>query len=223
MEQGALLRKRVYPRVCGGISGPDFRARARRGLSPRMRGHQYTLAVMASDSGSIPAYAGASGLGWSRRSCFGVYPRVCGGISLAACRVCHNKGLSPRMRGHPWRRACPHTARRSIPAYAGASTVFLGTPHGSSVYPRVCGGIQSTSSTPACRSGLSPRMRGHPEGRSSMKSGERSIPAYAGASDFSAWSLYVRKVYPRVCGGIVRVDDGREKAVGLSPRMRGHR
>jgi len=91
----------VYPRVCGGIAGRLYPSSQARGLSPRMRGHQPLRVAFDHRGGSIPAYAGASFGGVSNLTFSGVYPRVCGGISLRSRESLLLKGLSPRMRGHP--------------------------------------------------------------------------------------------------------------------------
>ena len=51
-------RGRVYPRVGGGTTGRASPAASIRGLSPRGRGNPARSAAAASDSGSIPAWAG---------------------------------------------------------------------------------------------------------------------------------------------------------------------
>ena len=51
-------RCRVYPRVCGGTTGPLYRSSRRRGLSPRVRGNQLFRATRRQTGGSIPACAG---------------------------------------------------------------------------------------------------------------------------------------------------------------------
>ena len=48
----------VYPRVCGGTSGPPAARRSHRGLSPRVRGNPPTSVLNVTRRGSIPACAG---------------------------------------------------------------------------------------------------------------------------------------------------------------------
>jgi len=50
------------------------------------------------------------------------------------------------------------------------------------VYPRVCGGIGTSTAGKTERMGLSPRVRGHPSGTNPRVTDLRSIPACAGAS-----------------------------------------
>ena len=70
--------------------------------------------------------------------------------------------------------------------------------------------------------GLSPRMRGNLPitNRGIVRLG--SIPAYAGEPRLSAVTQYVRRVYPRVCGGTAAVLLPSPGSGGLSPRMRGN-
>ena len=49
---------KVYPRVCGGTGRLGLATRNDRGLSPRVRGNQYTTSIPQPQTGSIPACAG---------------------------------------------------------------------------------------------------------------------------------------------------------------------
>ncbi len=94
--------------------------------------------------------------------------------------------------------------------------------HGQRVYPRVCGGTSCSRSRPVGLVGLSPRVRGNPDGWIAPSLFLGSIPACAGepARHISSLSLY--GVYPRVCGGTFDVVSNRPTPVGLSPRVRGN-
>ena len=70
-----------------------------------------------------------------------VYPRVCGGTSLAQRRSPMPTGLSPRVRGNP--------------------IILLRSLSASGVYPRVCGGTLDWCQQCDTDSGLSPRVRGN--------------------------------------------------------------
>ena len=153
-------RSGVYPRVCGGTNPKGYAPLVYRGLSPRVRGTDASLAALSSNGGLSPRVRGnhepAAGQGSGYRSipaCAGepcvtdvaplttaVYPRVCGGTH-ACCPT--------------WR-----ALLRSIPACAGE-------PHGPPdsrgspwVYPRVCGGTSRRESPKHTLRGLSPRVRG---------------------------------------------------------------
>ena len=70
------------------------------GLSPRMRGNQTVVYMVAESVGPIPAYAGEplSSLDFGEDN--GAYPRVCGGTLQPGSPNCLCPGLSPRMRGN---------------------------------------------------------------------------------------------------------------------------
>ena len=70
------------------------------------------------------------------------------------------------------------------------------------VYPRVCGGTSFSPSRTWTTTGLSPRVRGNPDGRADDQIDHRSIPACA--------------------GGTLAVDLTAELVQGLSPRVRGN-
>ena len=170
----------VYPRVCGGNSRRKQRPRAVKGLSPRVRGKQWSSLSIKSISGSIPACAGETNQlptgylrGW-------VYPRVCGGNGKAPYSKSARRGLSPRVRGK--RVAAPpgQDLTGSIPACAGET----GSRHSSisdcPVYPRVCGGNGEVDMVKRAMEGLSPRVRGKPPPALRQQQRGWSIPACAG-------------------------------------------
>ena len=110
---------RVYPRGCGATGRADRRREARRGLSPRMRGHQGFSGVGLSDLGSIPADAGPPFSRASSSEAALVYPRGCGATVPSRFNAYNRNGLSPRMRGHQSKESERQTSVGSIPADAG--------------------------------------------------------------------------------------------------------
>ena len=69
------------------------------------------------------------------------------------------------------------------------------------VYPRACGGTRRPRPIPACRPGLSPRLRGNRMGMARWQTAARFIPAPAGEPPpIRGQNRYIR-VYPRACGG----------------------
>ena len=127
------------------------------------------------------------------------------------------------MRGNP----CVCTAGTlpggSIPACAGEPGIGLSTVEVSAVYPRVCGGTCTKSTVMTSSIGLSPRVRGNPFSPDAIAVFRRSIPACAGEPSQTAALNALDGVYPRVCGGTLRVRRLRLLIVGLSPRVRGNR
>ena len=170
----------VYPRVCGGTRPALHRRRPTHGLSPRVRGNLVGFDFGGDVAGSIPACAGEPcGCGCGCLRC-GVYPRVCGGTSRPPIYSYHPEGLSPRVRGNLPSSTDATTSCGSIPACAGepggrsAGLLTL------AVYPRVCGGTHLPRGNRDPRQGLSPRVRGNPEGRVDSDTMSGSIPACAG-------------------------------------------
>ena len=194
----------VYPRVCGGALAKRAKRRAKKGLSPRVRGSLGRAPEHPGLEGSIPACAGEPTSGRDRPRLDAVYPRVCGGAEgRQSSRVVPN-GLSPRVRGSP-------------KARIGA----LDLPQG--VYPRVCGGALSHIQTPPAKRGLSPRVRGSPTIVNTYSLLEGSIPACAGEPCQRQYAPCSIEVYPRVCGGAAWPRFRSRNWVGLSPRVRGSR
>ena len=109
-------------------------------------------------------------------------------------------------------RVCGGTQRASLLAADGADRV----------YPRVCGGTSVLSVYRNRRTGLSPRVRGNPKGRTRSGGEIGSIPACAGEPMFYEPPEYAEWVYPRVCGGTMREFGREHQMTGLSPRMRGN-
>ena len=71
-------------------------------------------------------------------------------------------------------------------------------------------------------SGLSPRVRGNPDGPHIRVEQDGSIPACAGEPAGQANKNSLPRVYPRVCGGTIAVESDDHLADGLSPRVRGN-
>ena len=90
------------------------------------------------------------------------------------------------------------------------------------VYPRACGGTPA-GKRPLCRSsGLSPRVRGNQRHISEHPLIVRSIPARAGEPGSRVRPRPHRPVYPRACGGTLRMAVLYFNLYGLSPRVRGN-
>ena len=215
-------RSEVYPRVCGGTADALAAARDGIGLSPRMRGNPAVSHTHSVPARSIPAYAGEPGCCNIPPQKEKVYPRVCGGTSLAILAFAVVPGLSPRMRGNHYRSGLRLEARRSIPAYAGEPPRGAFRRRRKWVYPRVCGGTFVSDRVRNPQMGLSPRMRGNHFRIVTALSGSGSIPAYAGEPWRRRRNSIIQRVYPRVCGGTRPGPHTPRLRHGLSPRMRGN-
>ena len=130
----------VYPRACGGTDTSAARAKAIRGLSPRVRGNRQSNLVQRSITRSIPARAGEPKLPCSRRMPPRVYPRACGGTFAYEDDRDELRGLSPRVRGNRMAETTFIDLLRSIPARAGEPHPIHIFRYPIKVYPRACGG-----------------------------------------------------------------------------------
>ena len=196
---------RVYPRVCGGTATEAGEARAREGLSPRVRGNLLRYQFQIAHARSIPACAGEPPHWEPRAGTAGVYPRVCGGTPPSTSSSPSLTGLSPRVRGNPRQRLGGPAGAGSIPACAGEPLSALG------------------KSGSVCHSkGLSPRVRGNPGTRARRRKKPGSIPACAGEPSSALAGVAASRVYPRVCGGTRNYRRRRHPPGGLSPRVRGN-
>ena len=188
-----------------------------------MRGNPATIRSCLSELGSIPACAGEPSrirLEWRRSR---VYPRVCGGTFFTRSQQALHKGLSPRVRGNPYRYERPHDPPGSIPACAGEPPATRCPTAVSQVYPRVCGGTLEGRNKGASKVGLSPRVRGNPGKPKRSAQREGSIPACAGEPLPRLLLAWLCTVYPRVCGGTPTIQNSACDLPSLSPRVRGNR
>ena len=181
------------------------------GLSPRVRGNPGGAASPRSPGRSIPACAGEPDVTSHPALSVAVYPRVCGGTTVATRTVSSSAGLSPRVRGN--RGGGSGRLRRTevYPRVCGGTRERR--PHRrpalQRVYPRVCGGTFTRVHrwAGAWMRGLSPRVRGN-----RASSAEGNTPIESGLSprvrgnhrDHRAGCTRRKKVYPRVCGGTQR-------------------
>ena len=237
-----MFRPSVHPRVCGELA--YLRAEAERlgGSSPRVRGTPPRRRHDPRGGRFIPACAGNSQRGHSRRSPVTVHPRVCGELRQPIAQLLAQFGSSPRVRGT--RRhllLCP-VAGRFIPACAGNSRVRgarLSAGFGSSprvrgtlvrepceelvgrFIPACAGNSVAAPSTMGVRSGSSPRVRGTPGRRWRCSRPRRFIPACAGNSRPPRREVDPTPVHPRVCGELCLEARRRLLRSGSSPRVRG--
>ena len=152
----------------------------------------------------------------------GVYPRVCGGTVVIRSSVMLNGGLSPRVRGNRGGSSTARSTGRSIPACAGEPPRPGAGAVNYPVYPRVCGGTQTTRGPPHAHMGLSPRVRGNRVVYLLVIGVDGSIPACAGEPEEISIGGGADRVYPRVCGGTAPALPLGAGQVGLSPRVRGN-
>ena len=140
LAAAALESGAVYPRVGGGNRPRLLRLARALGLSPRGRGKLDNFGPAIEQYGSIPAWAGETAVALRQDGVHRVYPRVGGGNRPRLLRLARVLGLSPRGRGKPSCESSSRQSRRSIPAWAGETTLTDEQWAAVRVYPRVGGG-----------------------------------------------------------------------------------
>ena len=217
-----LRESSVYPRVCGGTPACRRPPPWSTGLSPRVRGNPQPSQAQPAHPGSIPACAGEPGASSTPIAQTAVYPRACGGTLTYVLYSGVGKGLSPRVRGNPSGPPWERNRKRSIPARAGEPPMRSVLLVICVVYPRACGGTDSSTFTAFNSTGLSPRVRGNPPKGHKGGDAGGSIPARAGEPLPGMCQRSPLKVYPRACGGTPLVRPADHPFTPLSPRVRGN-
>ena len=191
----------VYPRVGGGNCQPVAATGDSDGLSPRGRGKRHADTSGGRAWRSIPAWAGETREAVNAELATEVYPRVGGGNGYQIKIASHGGGLSPRGRGKRFRDAGAAEKIRSIPAWAGETSLHRPLDFVLEVYPRVGGGNRASDFASRVAKGLSPRGRGKLAIGQHVRYVDRSIPAWAGETINHRWATRTQAVYPRVGGG----------------------
>ena len=172
--------------------------------------------------GSIPASAGEPLAGNCSVLVRRVYPRECGGTAKRPSQALFWPGLSPRVRGNPFRDDLGAPLHGSIPASAGEPDTGHAVHRRTRVYPRECGGTADVEERPGGAAGLSPRVRGNHAVGVARREIRGSIPASAGEPRRGKLDRRRSRVYPRECGGTHRQIALQRLGEGLSPRVRGN-
>ncbi len=214
--------ERAYPRGCGGTGVTLSMWKRLYGLSPRVRGNLFHVAVPLGMPGPIPAGAGEPFGGLEDDNGYGAYPRGCGGTSGYSGIIATFVGLSPRVRGNPTDVPIQICGGRPIPAGAGEPAPWRRWSRMPTAYPRGCGGTRVQLRRGLCSSGLSPRVRGNlPKvGAEIILLGP--IPAGAGEPHRDMVMTDDHWAYPRGCGGTDEIHEVASHSDGLSPRVRGN-
>ena len=213
---------RDYPRSCGGTSAGLRIDAGRRGLSPLVRGNRWPPRPSGASPRTIPARAGeplAASAVWSIPE---DYPRSCGGTAPPMHRQRSRQGLSPLVRGNRSRSGSTGGGERTIPARAGEPHPPCPPTHPSRDYPRSCGGTRGLLRPVLTLLGLSPLVRGNPDGAGEREPPPGTIPARAGEPKSQCAGFSKAGDYPRSCGGTDVPGDIRGDEDGLSPLVRGN-
>ena len=214
-------RGAAHPRVCG----ENYRSRAggvkEYGSSPRVRGKRRARRRAARTGGLIPACAGKTTRGCSRRHQRRAHPRACGENAEVRADAWGAGGSSPRVRGKQGRRGWPRLRGRLIPACAG-KTGSARAPQGSAAaHPRVCGENRLIENLVTLQRGSSPRVRGKHYMHLGENDGIRLIPACAGKTHKRGRYRSADQAHPRVCGENASLDVDALAAAWLIPACAG--
>ncbi len=152
-----------------------------------------------------------------------VYPRWRGELSNDNHRIRRTGGLSPLARGTRPPTDCEYVWLRFIPAGAGNSSPWRGSPLASTVYPRCRGELSPPGHLNAALLGLSPLPRGTLYAAITEINYSRFIPAGAGNSAAERFPSHRCAVYPRWRGELRAPVLRHNNESGLSPLARGTR
>ena len=108
-----------------------------------------------------------------------------------------------------------------IPAHAGLTDVTYVFWGRNGDHPRACGAHARSRAVKPVTSGSSPRMRGSPSRKCSLKQTIGIIPAHAGLTDLLPAVDAVVGDHPRACGAHILWLKKGIRRLGSSPRMRG--
>ena len=125
------------------------------------------------------------------------------------------------MRGKQAQQHARVGAGRIIPAHAGQTCSRCTCTTRPADHPRACGANAKWLRSCPAPSGSSPRMRGKLADETAVVTASRIIPAHAGQTNTSVFSLACATDHPRACGANVISGRLRHASGGSSPRMRG--
>ena len=149
------------------------------------------------------------------------HPREYGENLIAAYRVAHNEGPSPRIRGECWWPGCCWWCRGTIPANTGRMLDLCGVLYDTRDHPREYGENSPYFSGRCLRPGPSPRIRGECNGAEHIPWSNGTIPANTGRMCLTMWFSIRRTDHPREYGENAIGDSDAAAVAGPSPRIRG--
>ena len=144
------------------------------------------------------------------------HPRGCGAHLLPQRRQLY-------CRGSPRGRCGPVTLPGIIPAGAGLTLSSIAATDSTRDHPRGCGAHSMVLSSPNSGLGSSPRVRGSLFCWSPACAAMGIIPAGAGLTSHSLFSIFASGDHPRGCGAHTVRNRSLSSSPGSSPRVRGSR
>ena len=130
-------------------------------------------------------------------------------------------GSSPHVRGALRSIMQHHELRGIIPACAGSTAEREGFEPPNRDHPRMCGEHRRTQSGSRRGQGSSPHVRGALHPSSFFMSRTGIIPACAGSTSLVAWSVFLSRDHPRMCGEHKLHSSIVSEYTGSSPHVRG--
>ena len=171
-----------HPRIRGEHS-PRWRPRrTQSGSSPHTRGAPKSTRPKTTSPRIIPAYAGSTLYRRRLHRARQDHPRIRGEHSGAALSFWRRKGSSPHTRGAQPRESPGGLSHRIIPAYAGSTSVAVGSCPRSWDHPRIRGEHRGHHVVDVVGAGSSPHTRGALAAAAAGAGGAGIIPAYAGST-----------------------------------------
>ena len=213
--------ERDHPRGCGEKSSAVTSLCRPEGSSPRVRGEEASMMILAPGEGIIPAGAGRrySFQRWLRAHWD--HPRGCGEKRCGVKGQFAVEGSSPRVRGEVLERSYFHTVSGIIPAGAGRRLQPRAPVGARGDHPRGCGEKALIQSLHALIEGSSPRVRGEDKNAFPKERRVGIIPAGAGRSILPSIPNLRERDHPRGCGEKFTFSGLVSAVSGSSPRVRG--
>ena len=149
------------------------------------------------------------------------HPRGCGAHFLCGTERDTKQGSSPRVRGSPTHMVKVGMGMGIIPAGAGLTMSLYSCCNATRDHPRGCGAHLYLALFMSAATGSSPRVRGSLQLVSTDILHTGIIPAGAGLTKHSSFSVVSARDHPRGCGAHFGFSDRRSRRPGSSPRVRG--
>ncbi len=191
------------------------------GSSPHARGTLGQRTQSVNEIRFIPACAGDTAAGGSRRRPRPVHPRMRGGHVSAGALARPLRGSSPHARGTRLGANTGGQQERFIPACAGDTSTSPLTSTLTAVHPRMRGGHAVSTPLRTSAAGSSPHARGTRWVRRQDSHLRRFIPACAGDTSSDIGFRDTASVHPRMRGGHRSMIEEQIDSAGSSPHARG--
>ena len=210
-----------HPRIRGDHFSPSDCKNSGPGTSPHTRGSLGVGAARRRVLGNIPAYAGITSPRAASSRGRGEHPRIRGDHQATGETANSKTGTSPHTRGSLGVGAARRRVLGNIPAYAGITRGWCGTPTCTREHPRIRGDHEAIRGMIYKLAGTSPHTRGSQLKSLSAFTLLGNIPAYAGITACKQTTMFGLREHPRIRGDHWMRDAGADAIPGTSPHTRG--